>query len=330
MELKGKQLVELSMVIPLYNEAANLAELYSKLVKVLEGMGKTFELIFVDDGSNDNTLQKLDDIYTCDIRVNVIRLTRNFGQSAALAAGFDYAKGDVIISMDGDLQHDPADIPLLLEKINEGYEVVSGWRRERVDNLLLRRLPSMFANKIIARLSGIKLHDFGTTFKAYKRKAIENLRIYGGQHRFIPALLSWTGVSVAEVPIKNSLRRRGKSNYSLTRVFKVAYGLMIMNFLIKYLSNPLLIFGTIGLFFFGLGLVVILGLSIGWLWFRLDMVANRGVLLLAALCIIMGIQFITTGLLSEVISRIYYESLNKKPYVIGETKSRRKEESYTV
>lgn len=323
MRTNQKQPTELSIVIPLYNEAGNLDELYSRLVKVLEDTGKSFELVLVDDGSKDNTAEKLDKLYDLDPRVNIIRLARNFGQSAALAAGFDYAKGDIVISMDGDLQHEPADIPLLLEKINEGYDVVSGWRKERVDNFLVRRLPSIIANKIIARLSGIKLHDFGTTFKAYKRQVIENLRIYGGQHRFIPALLSWTGASIVEVPIKNSLRRVGRSNYSLSRIFKVVSDLLIMNFLIKYLSKPLLIFGTVGLFFFGLGLLVILGLSIGWLWFSLDMVANRGVLLLAALCIIMGIQFITTGLLSEIISRIYYESQNKRPYVIRQIKSKR-------
>lgn len=324
MKTNKNQSLKISIVIPLYNEQGNIKELYQRIIKVLEGMGETFELIFVDDGSNDNNPHELTGIYRSDSRVKIIRLARNFGQSAALAAGFDYAGGEVIISMDADLQHEPEEIPNFFKKINEGYGVVSGWRKQRKDNFLLRRFPSMVANKIIAKLCGIKLHDFGTTFKAYKREVVEDLRIYGGQHRFIPALLSWTGVSIAEIPIKNSLRRMGRSSYNLLRAFKVTSDLLIMNFLIKYLSNPLLIFGTIGLFLFALGIFTILILSINWLWFGLDMVANRGVLLLAALCVIMGVQFITIGLLSEVISRIYYESQNKRPYVVREIKSREK------
>lgn len=324
MKTNKNQSLKISIVIPLYNEQGNIKELYQRIIKVLEGMGETFELIFVDDGSNDNSPHELTGIYRSDSRVKIIRLARNFGQSAALAAGFDYAGGEVIISMDADLQHEPEEIPNFFKKINEGYGVVSGWRKQRKDNFLLRRFPSMVANKIIAKLCGIKLHDFGTTFKAYKREVVEDLRIYGGQHRFIPALLSWTGVSIAEIPIKNSLRRMGRSSYNLLRAFKVTSDLLIMNFLIKYLSNPLLIFGTIGLFLFALGIFTILILSINWLWFGLDMVANRGVLLLAALCVIMGVQFITIGLLSEVISRIYYESQNKRPYVVREIKSREK------
>jgi len=289
----------------------------------LGSIGKTYELIFINDGSSDNTLQELNKLYESDSRIHLIRFGRNFGQALALAAGFDYAEGKIIVSMDGDLQHDPADIPKFLEKIEEGCDVVSGWRKERVDNFFTRRLPSMIANWIIAKISGIKIHDFGTTFKAYRKEVIKNIELYGELHRFIPALIGWTGASITEIPIKNTLRVLGKSNYGLFRAFKVIFDLLTVNFLIKYISKPLYIFGLLGSLFLGLGIVTILGLTIGWLYFSLSMIENRGVLLLAALCVIMGVQFITTGLVSEVICRTYYESQNKKPYFIREIKSRR-------
>lgn len=315
--------IYISIVIPLFNEENNIEELYLRLVNILGGLGKTYELILVDDGSSDGTLRNLNKLYEKDSRVHLIQFGRNFGQALALAAGFDYAKGKIIISMDGDFQHDPADISRFLDKIEDGYDVVSGWRKERVDNFFTRRLPSMIANWIIARISGIRIHDFGTTFKAYRKEVIKSIELYGEMHRFIPAIIGWTGASIVEIPIKNNLRTSGSSNYNLLRVFKVVLDLLTVNFFMKHTSRPMHIFGLMGLFFIGIGAVTIFALTVGWLYFGLNMIENRGILLLAALCVIMGIQFITIGLISEVISRIYYKSQNKKSYFIREIKSRR-------
>ena len=226
--------IQFSIVVPFLNEQENIPPLYMKLTEVMDGIGEPYELVFVDDGSKDNTFKVLSDIYEHDRRVNVVRLRRNFGQTAALKAGFDFARGEVIISMDGDLQHDPDEIPRFVEKLEEGYDLVSGWRHQRKDAWLTRQLPSRIANWMMAKLSGIELHDFGTTFKAYRREIIQEIQLYGELHRFIPALASSSGAKIAEVPIQNLHRKNGRSNYGIGRTIRVFLDLMIVTFLLDY------------------------------------------------------------------------------------------------
>ncbi len=227
-----------SIVVPFHNEEENVTTLYDRLKEVMEHVGDPFELVFVDDGSNDRTCRLLEEIAAVDSRVLVVKLRRNFGQTSALAAGFDHAEGEFILAMDGDLQHDPGEIPLFLEKLEEGYDVVSGWRRERIDNFVMRRIPSRCANWLMAKLSGVDIHDFGTTFKAYRREVIHNIPLYGEMHRFIPALASWYGASICEVPITNVIRQGGKSHYGIGRTFRVFFDLMTIRFLLKYMTRP--------------------------------------------------------------------------------------------
>ena len=222
-----------SIVIPLHNEQENVTDLYDRLKAVMETSGDTFEIVFVDDGSSDETFHLLRQIAGVDSRITVVRLRRNFGQTSALAAGFDNARGEYIIAMDGDLQHDPSDIPLFLEKLSEGYDIVSGWRKQRIDNLWLRRIPSRCANWLMAKLSGVDIHDFGTTFKAYRRDILEQVPLYGELHRFIPALASWHGASICEVPIRNINRERGASHYGISRTFRVFFDLITIRFLLE-------------------------------------------------------------------------------------------------
>src|SRR5438045_848433 len=235
-----------SIVVPFHNEQENVTVLYDRLKAVMESTSESFELVFVDDGSSDQTFKLLQEIAAIDSRVAVVKLRRNFGQTSALAAGFDHAVGDYIIAMDGDLQHDPDDIPKFLEKIAEGYDIVSGWRKERIDNFVMRRIPSRCANWLMAKLSGVDIHDFGTTFKAYRHEVIQNIPLYGEMHRFIPALASWYGASICEIPIKNVHRERGKSHYGIGRTFRVFFDLLTIRFLLKYMSRPLHFFGSFG------------------------------------------------------------------------------------
>src|SRR5437588_166966 len=227
-----------SIVVPLHNEQENVTDLYDRLKAVMEAHGETFEIVLVDDGSSDHTFAMLREIAAVDSRVTVVKLRRNFGQTAGLAAGFDHARGEYIIAMDGDLQHDPSDIPLFLEKIAAGYDIVSGWRKVRVDNFWMRRIPSRIANWMMAKISGVDIHDFGTTFKAYRRDILEQVPLYGELHRFIPALASWHGATICEVPIRNVNRERGVSHYGITRTFRVFFDLLTIRFLLKYLSRP--------------------------------------------------------------------------------------------
>src|SRR5579859_4916428 len=245
--MKSDSPIQFSIVVPFFNEQENIPPLYMKLTEVMAGIGEPYELIFVDDGSKDSTFKVLSDIYEHDHRVNVVRLRRNFGQAPALKAGFDFARGEIIISMDGDLQHDPDEIPRFLEKIEEGYDLVSGWRVTRTDHWLTRQLPSRIANWLMAKLSGIDLHDFGTTFKAYRREILQEIQLYGELHRFIPALASSTGASVAEVPISNPDRKTGKSNYGIGRTIRVFFDLIMVKFLLDYSTRPLQFFGMLGL-----------------------------------------------------------------------------------
>jgi glycosyltransferase involved in cell wall biosynthesis len=279
-------------------------------------------LVFVDDGSRDNTFAVLSDIYEHDSCVNLVRLRRNFGQTAGLAAGFDFARGEIIISMDGDLQHNPEEIPRFLEKIEEGYDLVSGWRYARRDHWLTRQLPSRVANWMMAKLSGIKLHDFGTTFKAYRREIIQEIQLYGELHRFIPALASSVGARISEIPIINMERQSGKSNYGFGRTIHVFLDLIMVKFLLDYSTRPLQLFGLPGLAGSGLGLVIAAFLAYEKLFHRVPIMTEHGPLMLLAVALFIGgIQFISMGLLSEIVSRTYYESQDKTIYVLGEVKS---------
>src|SRR5690349_9831311 len=237
---------QLSIVIPLLNEEATLGELHRRLTAVLAGLDRTYEILFVDDGSADGTYFDLCAIAATDPNVRLVKLARNYGQTAALAAGFDRARADVIVAMDGDLQHAPEDLPRLLEKLDEGYDIVSGWRERRVDNYWTRRLPSRIANWLMAKLSGVALHDFGTTFKAYRAVVVKRIELYGDLHRFIPALASWGGARIAEVPIANVPRPQSQSHYGLSRTWRVAADLITVRFLLRYVTRPLHLFGPLG------------------------------------------------------------------------------------
>jgi glycosyltransferase involved in cell wall biosynthesis len=320
MEEKTKS-PQISIVVPFYNEEDNIGELYTQLTHVLEELGKDFELIFIDDGSTDRTHDILMDLFNSDERVRIIILRKNFGQTAALQAGFDYANGDVIISMDGDLQHDPRDIPKLLAPLEDGFDIVSGWRKERKDHFLLRRFPSWVANRIMRLLSRVKIHDFGTTFKAYRRDVLEGLRLYGELHRFIPALISRTGVKITEVPIMNVVRQKGKSKYGLSRIRRVLFDLITVKFIISFIDRPLQFFGLIGLILGGIGFTIALVLTVGFYLFQWSIRDNLGNLILSVFLMIMGLQFIMTGLLAEIISRIYFTTHEMRIYSVAEVKS---------
>ena len=320
MDEKDKNL-QISIVVPFYNEEDNIEELYGQLTRVLKGLGVSYELIFIDDGSTDRTHDILMSLFDSNETVKVIILRKNFGQTAALQAGFDHAKGEVVITMDGDLQHDPKDIPKLLAPLEEGFDIVSGWRKERKDHFLLRRFPSWVANRIMRLLSRVNIHDFGTTFKAYRRDVLEGLRLYGELHRFIPALISRTGVRITEVPITNVVRQKGKSNYGLSRIRRVLFDLMTVKFIISFIDRPLQFFGLIGLILGGAGFTIGLILTVGFYFFEWSIRENLGNLILSVFLMIMGLQFIMTGLLAEIISRIYFTTHGMRIYSVAEMKS---------
>jgi glycosyltransferase involved in cell wall biosynthesis len=318
-------------VVPLYNEAANVTALYVRLTQVMEGLDEPYEIAFVDDGSADQTPKRLYEIYESDSRVRVITLRRNFGQTAALKAGFDVARGDIIISMDGDLQHDPEEIPSFVAKIDEGYDIVSGWRAQRQDRWLTRRLPSRIANWIMAKLSGVALHDFGTTFKAYRRETIQNIQLYGELHRFIPALAAWSGARITELPINNPPRQNGKSNYGLSRTLHVFLDLLSTKFLLDYSTRPLHFFGPLGLLATGAGTFIGCSLAFQKLVLHKAIMLQHGPLLFAAtLLILAGIQILCLGLVAEILSRTYYESQGKPIYAVRTMRSHDQQLALTV
>lgn len=310
--------LELSVVAPLYNEEDSVDELYRRLTSVLKEIGRSYEIVFVDDGSRDRTFELAKRIADADPKVTLVRLRRNFGQTAGLAAGFDHSRGAIIVAMDGDLQHFPEDIPALLAKIDEGYDIASGWREKRVDNYIIRRLPSLIANKLMAKLSNVDLHDFGTTFKAYRREVLETVELYGELHRFIPALASWQGVKIAEVPIKNIVRPKGKSNYGLSRTFRVLMDLLTVKFLISYLARPLHFFGFIGLSFFTIGFIVASIISMLYYFGDLVISQHLGNLIFSMLMMLLGVQIVAMGLSLEVSTRIYHTTHNRKIYAVRE------------
>jgi glycosyltransferase involved in cell wall biosynthesis len=304
----------LSIVVPLYNEEENVSELHEKLKSVLDATGREYEIIFVDDGSIDRTLVLLQRIQAADSRVIVLSFRRNFGQTAAFAAGFDYASGDVIVTIDGDLQNDPEDIPKLLDSIKEN-DVVSGWRKKRKDPFFSRRLPSVMANWLISKVTGVKLHDYGCSLKAYRREVIKNLKLYGEMHRFIPAVANLYGVKIAEVETFHRPRMRGKSKYGISRTIKVVLDLITVKFLLSFSTRPLQFFGPIGLLSGAIGFLISLYLSLEKILSGKD-IGGRPMLLLGALMIIVGIQFIGMGLLGEMMVRVYHETQKKPIYVI--------------
>jgi glycosyltransferase involved in cell wall biosynthesis len=306
-----------SIVVPFHNEEENVTKLYDRVKEVMEQVGSSFEMVFVDDGSRDRTYRLLEEIAAVDSRVLLVKLRRNFGQTSALAAGFDHSSSEYILAMDGDLQHEPAEIPAFLAKLEEGYDVVSGWRAQRQDNAMMRRLPSRVANWMMARLSGVDIHDFGTTFKAYRREVIHNIPLYGEMHRFIPALASWYGASICEIPISNPAREAGQSHYGISRTFRVFFDLLTIRFLLKYMTRPLHFFGGIG----SLGVLSGSGIALWLLVKKLmtgDNVAGEHApwFIIAAVLLLAGIQLIGVGLLGELQVRHFFAQSHRTPYAV--------------
>jgi glycosyltransferase involved in cell wall biosynthesis len=317
----------LSVVIPIHNEEPALLPLYDRLTRVLEALSNPYEVLFVDDASTDRSFELLANLAETDGRLKIIRLRRNFGQTAALAAGFDEAQGSVIVSLDGDLQHEPEDIPALLAKIAEGYDIASGWRKNRLDNPVTRKVPSRIANWLMAKASGVSLRDFGTTFKAYRAEVLKDINLYGELHRFIPALASFYGARIAEVPIRNAPRASGGSHYGIGRTFRVLFDIITIKFLLKYFTRPMHFFGMLGL-----GGVTIGGLILAYLAvFKLfggHLVVEHGPLLIAgALLFLTGLMMFCTGFLGELVMRTYFESQGRRIYAIREIRQKREAHS---
>src|SRR6266446_4657838 len=317
----------LSIVIPIHNEEPSILPLYDRLTSVLESIQKPYEIIVVDDASTDRSFELLANLVETDARLKVIRLRRNFGQSAALSAGFHEAKGKIIIAMDGDLQHAPEDIPALLAKIDEGFDIASGWRKERVDNAITRKIPSRVANWLMSRASGLDLRDFGTTFKAYRSEVLEDVNLYGELHRFIPALASFYGARIAEVPIRNQPRSSGGSHYGLGRTFRVMFDIFTIWFLLKYFTRPMHFFGKWGLVSAGGGGAILATLAVDKFWTGRDLIAEHGpLMLLGALALVTGVVLFCTGLLGEVLTRTYFESQGRRIYAVREIVGRQRPE----
>lgn len=319
----------ISVVIPVYNEEENVEPLCAELFAVLDGLGRAYEVIFADDGSTDGTVQVLSGLQSRYPKLRIITLRRHMGQTAALSAGIDHARGDVIVTLDGDRQNDPADIPRLLDLLEQGYDVVSGWRKSRQDPFWTRRLPSKVANWIISRLSGVHLHDYGCTLKAYRREVLADVRLYGEMHRFVPIYAAWQGASVTEIPVNHRPRIRGKSKYGLGRTFRVVLDLLLLRFLDRYGQRPMHLFGGFGLISIGLGLLAFLVAlyfklaRLGWLS-ALGIPESAGkdfvetpLPLLVVLFTLTGILSILMGLLAEMVMRTYYEAQGKRPYLVG-------------
>ncbi len=312
-----KEDVFLSIVIPVYNEEENVEILYREIVSALDGESyKGFEMIFANDGSTDNSLEKLRDLNEKDPRVKVIHFRKNFGQSAAISAGFDHCQGDVVITLDGDLQNDPADIPMIADTVLEGYDIVNGWRKDRKDKFITRKIPSFFGNKLVSFITRVKLHDYGCTLRGFTREVVKNLKLYGEMHRYIPAIASRIGIKSTEIPVNHRERRFGKTKYGLGRTVRVILDLISIKYLLSYSHRPLQIFGGIGLFMMGSGFLS--GLYITYTKYFLNQSADRPLLFLTVLLIFLGFQVITLGLVAEMMSRIYHEGLNKDVYSIRE------------
>jgi len=305
---------DVSVVVPLLNEQDNIGPLYEQITQTLKDKYH-YEIIFVDDGSSDNSFNILADLQKADNRMRVISFRKNFGQTAALSAGFAHAQGKIIVAIDADLQNDPADIPDMIDKLNEGFDVVSGWRKKRHDNAITRLLPSKIANWVISRITGVKLHDYGCTLKVYRREVLEEIKLYGEMHRFIPALASWSGARIAEMPVNHRPRTAGKTKYGIGRTLKVILDLITVKFLGSFSTKPIYIFGGLGLAS-GIGAIAS-GWFVVYQKISKDFAINRNPLLvLTALLITTTIQFILMGLIAELLVRTYHESQNRPTYVI--------------
>lgn len=313
----------ISIVIPLYNEEESIPHLWEQLDKAIANYGQPAEVIIVDDGSKDRSFALLQEIAQRDQRFTIIRFRRNFGQTAAFAAGFAQATGDVVITMDADLQNDPMDIPLLMAKVDEGYDIVSGWRKDRQDRYWDRKLPSMLANRLISNVTEVQLHDYGCSLKAYRRDVLQHVHLYGELHRFIPALASQVGGTVTEVPVNHRSRQYGRSKYGISRTVRVMLDLINVWFLGSYSTRPIHVFGTLGLLSATLGILVGFYLSFLKLFLG-ESIGNRPLLLLAVLLVVIGVQLVTMGLLAEMITRTYYESQGKPIYIVREIVNDRK------
>ena len=314
-----RERLSVSVVIPLYNEIANIERMVAEVGAALDRCGRQAEVLLVDDGSTDGSIDILRSVPERDPRFRVIILRRNFGQTAAMSAGFDHARGQVIVAMDGDLQNDPQDLELLLGKIeSEGFDIVSGWRRRRRDALVTRKIPSWIANWLIGKITGVRLHDYGCSLKAYRAEVLKNVRLYGEMHRFIPALASWGGARIAEVVVNHRARRAGTSKYGIGRTIRVLLDLITVKFLLAFSTRPLQIFGIWGLGLFLLGFGITGTLVIQRTFFHQPL-ADRPLLLLGILMIIMGVQLISMGLLAEITIRTYHESQSKPTYVVRDS-----------
>jgi len=315
---------ELSLFLPVMDEEENLRPMHAKIAAALGELGKTAEVIYVDDGSTDGSLAVLKEIAASDDRVRVISLRRNYGQTAAMAAGIDAARGEILIPMDADLQNDPADIARLLNKLNEGYDVVSGWRKNRQDKMVSRKIPSQIANRIISWIGGVPLHDYGCSLKAYRRDVIQDVKLYGEMHRFIPIYASWAGARVTEIPVGHHARTMGRSKYGISRTLKVIFDLMTIKFMASYQTKPIYVFGTFGMLAFlasifagAYAVFLKLAGSLGLPQYQADFVETP----LPILCIVMfaiSIQFFLMGLLAELLVRTYHESQDKAIYAVRE------------
>jgi glycosyltransferase involved in cell wall biosynthesis len=306
--------VDISIVIPIYNEEKNIFSLCESITRVMDGMHLSYEIIAVDDGSNDRTLAELARFKEKNSSLKIVNLRRNFGQTAALSCGFDQAKGGIVVTIDADLQNDPADIPNLVASLSD-CDIVSGWRIHRKDEFLTRRLPSFFANHLISWATGVKLHDYGCTLKAYRREVLSHLRLYGQTHRYIPAIASWMGTKVKEIPVRHRPRMHGKSKYGLSRTLRVILDLMVVKFLLGFGTNPIQLFGPIGIFSGAAGFIILVYLSVLRFARHVD-VGNRPLLLLGVLLVVVGVQTMVLGLLGEMLVRIYHESQNKPTYIV--------------
>jgi len=318
-EDSGHDIRKISLVIPVFNEEENLETLQQEVAEALEKLRGRYdsEVVYVDDGSSDRSFLILKGLREKDSRVKIIRFRRNYGQTAALAAGFDNASGDVVITLDADRQNDPNDIPLLLEKVNEGFDVVSGWRKDRKDPFISRRLPSMMANGLISMITKVHLHDYGCTLKAYRKNVIKNINLCGEMHRFIPAIASWLGVTIAEVPVNHRPRVAGKSKYGISRTVRVILDLITVKFLLSFSTRPIQFFGLLGVVSGGVGVLIGLYLSILRYVFS-QSIGGRPLLMLAVLLILIGVQFVSMGLLGELMARTYHETQGKRIYWIRE------------
>jgi len=310
-----------SIVVPIYNEVESIPQLYARLTAELSQLGVAYEIIAVDDGSRDGSYALLSELASHDVRLRVVQFRRNFGQTAAFSAGFDRARGQVVVTIDADLQNDPADIGALLARIDEGYDVVSGWRERRHDAFINRRLPSMIANRLISWATGVHLHDYGCSLKAYRTEVVRGIKLYGELHRFIPAIASWQGVAVAELPVRHAARQYGTSKYGISRTLRVLLDLLTVRFLLSYATRPMQVFGLFG--FLSMIAGGIIGIYLTWVKFALGAeIADRPLLLMAILLIILGIQFLSIGLLGELMVRTYFETQSKPIYVVREELNR--------